>query len=148
MFSKSLVIILYPGLLFPGGGVDLSTNNTFTIAANHMYQLALQANANGDYFPLWVCLASLELCLIDLHRHNQGYLPGISAAVCAHWRTKCFDRRLQLRGSALTPDLHAIGEQQPDFLLISRRAPACHPNSFVHAETISPPNVDDSLQKM
>ena len=42
------------GILFPGGGADLATKNTFTIAATHLWNLAMQANDAGDVFPLWV----------------------------------------------------------------------------------------------
>jgi gamma-glutamyl hydrolase len=39
------------GLLFPGGGVALDTN------AEHIYNLALEANRKKDYFPVWgTCL--------------------------------------------------------------------------------------------
>lgn len=42
------------GILFPGGGADLATQNTFTIAAEHLWNLAVKANDAGDFFPLWV----------------------------------------------------------------------------------------------
>ncbi len=43
------------GILYPGGGADLENpNDPFVIAAKHMFDLAIQANHNGDYFPLWV----------------------------------------------------------------------------------------------
>ncbi len=35
------------------------SNNTFTIAARHLWNLALTANDNGDFFPLWV-----RVCLV------------------------------------------------------------------------------------
>jgi len=49
------------GLLFPGGGADLTTNNTFTIAARHLYDLAIAANNQGDYFPIWGTCLGFEL---------------------------------------------------------------------------------------
>jgi len=39
------------GLLFPGGGADLPDE------ARYLYNLAIQANLKGDYFPVWgTCL--------------------------------------------------------------------------------------------
>jgi len=40
------------GILFPGGGADLGPSTPIYKAAKFMYDLALQANDNGDYFPL------------------------------------------------------------------------------------------------
>jgi len=39
------------GLLFPGGGADLDHTKLYDSAA-YLYNLALQANDNGDYFPI------------------------------------------------------------------------------------------------
>ncbi len=60
MYNISSILLNYisynTGLLFPGGGGDITSQNTFTIAAEHLYNLALQANQQGDFFPIWVCL--------------------------------------------------------------------------------------------
>lgn len=43
-------------VLFPGGGVDLFKSE-YGKAAKIIYEFALKANDNGDYFPLWgTCL--------------------------------------------------------------------------------------------
>jgi len=41
------------GLLFPGGGQTLNPGQPFYDAAIFLYNLAVQANAKGDYFPVW-----------------------------------------------------------------------------------------------
>lgn len=44
------------GLLFPGGGVSI-TKSEYAKAAQVLYSLALKANDNADYFPIWgTCL--------------------------------------------------------------------------------------------
>ncbi|XP_063307433.1 gamma-glutamyl hydrolase-like [Pelobates fuscus] len=49
------------GILLPGGGVDLM-HSEFAKAAKIFYDLALKANDNGDYFPIWgTCLGFEEL---------------------------------------------------------------------------------------
>eukprot|EP00029_Vermamoeba_vermiformis_P011313 TRINITY_DN6185_c0_g1_i1.p1 TRINITY_DN6185_c0_g1~~TRINITY_DN6185_c0_g1_i1.p1 ORF type:complete len:315 (+),score=87.22 TRINITY_DN6185_c0_g1_i1:416-1360(+) len=40
------------GVLFPGGGADL-TNTTLYLAGKYIYDLALEANNKGDYFPIF-----------------------------------------------------------------------------------------------
>lgn len=57
------------GFFIPGGGANLASerdhavcprvmqidfSDPFMVAAGHMVSLARQANANGDYFPVWV----------------------------------------------------------------------------------------------
>ncbi|KAM9574466.1 gamma-glutamyl hydrolase [Guaruba guarouba] len=49
------------GVLFPGGGVDLKTSE-YSRVAKIFYHKALEANDNGDYFPVWgTCLGHEEL---------------------------------------------------------------------------------------
>ncbi|XP_036377002.1 gamma-glutamyl hydrolase [Megalops cyprinoides] len=49
------------GVLFPGGGVNLTTSG-YAEAARVFYNLALKANSEGDYFPVWgTCLGFEEL---------------------------------------------------------------------------------------
>ena len=42
------------GALYAGGGVDITTNNTYMAAAELIYNYAIQSNDNGNPFPLWV----------------------------------------------------------------------------------------------
>lgn len=49
------------GILLPGGGVDLISSG-YAKAAKIFYDLALKANDNGDYFPIWgTCLGFEQL---------------------------------------------------------------------------------------
>ncbi|KAJ8277669.1 hypothetical protein GJAV_G00078350 [Gymnothorax javanicus] len=49
------------GVLFPGGGVNI-TSSGYATAARIFYELAIKANINGDYFPIWgTCLGFEEL---------------------------------------------------------------------------------------
>ncbi|XP_043923670.1 gamma-glutamyl hydrolase [Protopterus annectens] len=49
------------GILIPGGGVDLQTSE-YARLARIFYSLALKANDDADYFPLWgTCLGFEEL---------------------------------------------------------------------------------------
>lgn len=49
------------GVLFPGGGVSL-TSSEYAKVAKTFYELAIKANNKGDYFPIWgTCLGFEEL---------------------------------------------------------------------------------------
>nr|4L8F_A Chain A, Gamma-glutamyl hydrolase [Danio rerio]4L8F_B Chain B, Gamma-glutamyl hydrolase [Danio rerio]4L8F_C Chain C, Gamma-glutamyl hydrolase [Danio rerio]4L8F_D Chain D, Gamma-glutamyl hydrolase [Danio rerio]4L8Y_A Chain A, Gamma-glutamyl hydrolase [Danio rerio]4L8Y_B Chain B, Gamma-glutamyl hydrolase [Danio rerio]4L8Y_C Chain C, Gamma-glutamyl hydrolase [Danio rerio]4L8Y_D Chain D, Gamma-glutamyl hydrolase [Danio rerio] len=48
------------GVLFPGGGVSLESSG-YSKAAGIFYRLALEANSNGDYFPVWGTALGFEL---------------------------------------------------------------------------------------
>eukprot|EP00955_Chlamydomonas_euryale_P072918 361568-Chlamydomonas_euryale.AAC.4 len=41
------------GVLIPGGGASLSPGHMFYDTAALLYELAVEANDNGDYFPVW-----------------------------------------------------------------------------------------------
>ncbi|KAI2662278.1 Gamma-glutamyl hydrolase [Labeo rohita] len=47
-------------VLFPGGGVSLESSG-YSKAAGIFYRLALEANSNGDYFPIWGTCLGFEL---------------------------------------------------------------------------------------
>uniref|UniRef100_A0A8C1BCF9 folate gamma-glutamyl hydrolase n=1 Tax=Cyprinus carpio carpio TaxID=630221 RepID=A0A8C1BCF9_CYPCA len=47
-------------VLFPGGGVSLESSG-YSKAAGIFYRLALEANSNGDYFPVWGTCLGFEL---------------------------------------------------------------------------------------
>lgn len=48
------------GVLLPGGGVSLESSG-YSKAAGIFYRLALEANSNGDYFPVWGTCLGFEL---------------------------------------------------------------------------------------
>jgi len=41
------------GILFTGGELDLNLSEPYMKTANYFFNLALEANAKGDYFPIW-----------------------------------------------------------------------------------------------
>ncbi|XP_060064224.1 gamma-glutamyl hydrolase-like [Ylistrum balloti] len=69
------------GVVFPGGGVNILTSY-FTKAAKLLYNMALKANDQGDYFPLWgTCMGFQQLTVLTSgknllsHLHAHGMLP-------------------------------------------------------------------------
>eukprot|EP01027_Heterolobosea_sp_BB2_P024030 GEZU01036161.1.p2 GENE.GEZU01036161.1~~GEZU01036161.1.p2 ORF type:complete len:323 (+),score=115.49 GEZU01036161.1:34-1002(+) len=48
------------GILFPGGGADLVPSNPFYTAEEFLFNLAVQANKAGDYFPIWATCLGFE----------------------------------------------------------------------------------------
>jgi len=54
------------GFLLPGGGVDFGTQHQYWQTLTTIYNLAVKANQNGDYFPIWgTCMGFQELCLLQ-----------------------------------------------------------------------------------
>ncbi|KAM9813994.1 gamma-glutamyl hydrolase [Neosynchiropus ocellatus] len=57
------------GVLLPGGDVDLQTSQ-FSRTAKIFYDLALQANDAGDYFPLWgTCQGFQQLSVLTANKN-------------------------------------------------------------------------------
>ncbi|EGC36406.1 hypothetical protein DICPUDRAFT_31892 [Dictyostelium purpureum] len=53
------------GILFPGGGVDFDNATVYTNTIQSIWQLVIESNNNGDYFPLWgTCMGFQELALL------------------------------------------------------------------------------------
>jgi gamma-glutamyl hydrolase len=54
------------GFLLPGGGVDFGVEHSYWDNLNLVWNLAIEANDNGDYFPIWgTCMGFQELCLVQ-----------------------------------------------------------------------------------
>jgi len=49
------------GILFPGGGADLGPDTKIFKAGKHVYNRALDANDNGDFFPIFGHCMGFEL---------------------------------------------------------------------------------------
>mmetsp|Transcript_16637 Transcript_16637/g.30514 ORF Transcript_16637/g.30514 Transcript_16637/m.30514 type:complete len:340 (+) Transcript_16637:2035-3054(+) len=64
------------GLLFPGGGADLSPGHPFFDTADQLFQWALEANRNGDYFPIWGTCLGFELLNVLASGNNATVLTG------------------------------------------------------------------------
>lgn len=59
------------GLIFPGGGASLDADSPFYQAQHLMFNLTLQANDAGDFFPLWgTCMGFEALCIMAAQDHS------------------------------------------------------------------------------
>ncbi|GAB4816247.1 hypothetical protein N2152v2_003293 [Parachlorella kessleri] len=59
------------GFLIPGGAQDLRPGAPFYDTAEHMFNLTIKANDNGDYFPLHgTCLGFETLAIIAASNHS------------------------------------------------------------------------------
>lgn len=59
IFRENLTAIFgkINGLLIPGGSQPIDDpTNPFLIAARVIYDLAVDSNAKGDFFPIWVSI--------------------------------------------------------------------------------------------
>ena len=61
------------GLLFPGGGVSIYGLSQYSIVGKMMFEKALEANQQGDYFPIWGTCLGFEL-LVLLANQDRRYL--------------------------------------------------------------------------
>lgn len=62
------------GILFPGGSVSLLTSG-YARAAKIFYNLALEANKKGDYFPVWgTCLGFEQLAVLTSDTNDRSVL--------------------------------------------------------------------------
>ncbi|CAL1536870.1 unnamed protein product [Lymnaea stagnalis] len=59
------------GVLFPGGAADINTGPYYQ-SGRYLYDLAIQANDKGDYFPIWGTCLGLEL--LTTLTANKNYL--------------------------------------------------------------------------
>lgn len=67
------------GLLFPGGDnlLDPNKDTPMMVAAKKMYKLAVEANDNGDFYPIWGTCLGLEL--LSVLSSNKNMLEDCSA---------------------------------------------------------------------
>jgi gamma-glutamyl hydrolase len=49
------------GILFPGGSTDIGVNSTLYNTAKYLFNLAIEANKKGDYFPIEAHCLGFEL---------------------------------------------------------------------------------------
>jgi len=52
------------GLLFPGGGASLALSSPYFQASEFMWNLAMNANMKGDFFPVWGTCLGFQLISI------------------------------------------------------------------------------------
>eukprot|EP01112_Ceratiomyxa_fruticulosa_P000019 TRINITY_DN0_c2_g1_i3.p1 TRINITY_DN0_c2_g1~~TRINITY_DN0_c2_g1_i3.p1 ORF type:complete len:317 (-),score=54.86 TRINITY_DN0_c2_g1_i3:74-1024(-) len=54
------------GVAFPGGGVDFGNEPQYMNTINSLWNWAITANTNGDYFPVWgTCMGFQEICMLQ-----------------------------------------------------------------------------------
>lgn len=54
------------GILFPGGNQDIDPDQIYTQEGEYLWNLAKQANDQGDYYPIWgTCLGFEELAVLE-----------------------------------------------------------------------------------
>ena len=65
------------GLIFPGGNALWDGNdpylkmNNITLAGHYLLKLAIEANENGDYFPVWGTCLGYELLAISVSNKSS-----------------------------------------------------------------------------
>ena len=62
------------GLLFPGGGADLSVGTRLRAAAARLYNSALASNDAGDVFPIWGTCMGFQLLSLLTARDEDSIL--------------------------------------------------------------------------
>ena len=62
------------GLLFPGGGADLSIGTRLRTAAARLYNAALSSNDAGDVFPIWGTCMGFQLLSLLTARDEDSIL--------------------------------------------------------------------------
>jgi len=62
------------GLLFPGGGASLGLSSPYFQASQFMWNMAMNANKQGDYFPVWGTCLGFQL--ISVLVGNESVLTG------------------------------------------------------------------------
>jgi gamma-glutamyl hydrolase len=90
------------GVLFPGGGANLNDSGYYDVA-KVIYELAIKANDNGDYFPLWgTCLGFQLLCVLTSGTHTVlGRVDAENVSLPLDFTADWDSSRLYL---AYTPD--------------------------------------------
>ena len=65
------------GLIFPGGNAlwdgndPYSKMNKITLAGQYLLKLAIEANENGDYFPVWGTCLGYELLAVSVSKNRS-----------------------------------------------------------------------------
>jgi len=65
-------------ILFPGGGADLSPDTQIFQTGKYVYQKALEANDNGDFFPIFGHCMGFELLAL-ITSQDPNILSGVDA---------------------------------------------------------------------
>jgi gamma-glutamyl hydrolase len=71
------------GILFPGGATNIgkgTTPSTWGAAGGYLLSLMMQANSQGDFFPIWSTCLGYEL-MVETFAHNFSLLITIPTAL-------------------------------------------------------------------
>lgn len=61
------------GILLPGGATYFNNTNGYADAGRHIYDIAIEMNDNGDYFPIFgTCLGMELLAVLSAGEDNRS----------------------------------------------------------------------------
>ncbi|XP_070842237.1 gamma-glutamyl hydrolase [Chaetodon trifascialis] len=82
------------GILFPGGGVSIISSG-YERAAKIFYELALEANKRGDYFPVWgTCLGFEQLTYLTSGKSILSYTNTSGVPLPLNFTDEAKDSRM------------------------------------------------------
>lgn len=82
------------GILFPGGGASIFSSG-YAKAAGIFYKLALEANSEGDYFPVWgTCLGFEQLTLLTCGKSLLSHTNTSGVALPLNFTKESKDCRM------------------------------------------------------
>ncbi|XP_040921319.1 gamma-glutamyl hydrolase [Toxotes jaculatrix] len=82
------------GILYPGGGVSIISSG-YERAAKIFFELAIEANKRGDYFPVWgTCLGFEQLTLLTSGKAILAYTNTSGVALPLNFTNEAKDSRM------------------------------------------------------
>ncbi|XP_030611820.1 gamma-glutamyl hydrolase [Archocentrus centrarchus] len=82
------------GILYPGGGVSIVSSG-YEKAAKIFYELAIEANNRGDYFPVWgTCLGFEQLTYLTSGKAVLSYTNTSGVALPLSFTNEAKDSRM------------------------------------------------------
>jgi len=120
-------------LYFPGGSVFASNDLAYYKCCKAFFELAMEANDRGDYFPLWgVCLGMQQMMIIVDGKDNMNLLERFDSyndlKLPLHFTTDGLKGRLMTYLLDHNPDMVKILMDQP--LSINNHMMGLSPASF------------------
>ncbi|XP_054915372.1 gamma-glutamyl hydrolase [Poeciliopsis prolifica] len=98
------------GILYPGGGVSI-TSSGYQKAAKIFYDLAIEANKRGDYFPVWgTCLGFEQLMYLTSENTQLSHTNTSGVALPLNFTPEVKGSRMF---EAFPPDLMSALSAEP-----------------------------------
>ncbi|KAM4718690.1 gamma-glutamyl hydrolase isoform 2-T2 [Anableps anableps] len=98
------------GILYPGGGVSIISSG-YQRAAKIFYELAIEANKRGDYFPVWgTCLGFEQLMYLTSEKIQLSYSNTSGVALPLNFTEEGKGSRMF---KAFPPDLMSALSSEP-----------------------------------